>query len=428
MKRQLLIVSVLTGLAQLAAFFKLWFTAHIFGVSSELDGYNLALVTPTLISGLLSGLLQVGLFPVRSKIGTTGPAAETAAFDRTVWWGYAALGALLVGILFLLSGWLGTVIVPVNQTATLTAFLSVMPLAAFLVAIGMMTDCSGYILAMRGSFLTAASAPVANGLLGGIMLAVWPQGGLDCLIWGTVCGAALQLAICIYRFQRISFHLLGPLAIRDRRPFKEISRLGAWALPGVAFSNIAVSLPSIWAASFGEGAVSAFGYAYRLHLSAVQLLVMASSTMILARFSELVAAGDTQSVRRLLKKAALLSLGLGICAIVGVASLGEYILTLLFSGKFDGDAAEKVTQLWVWLSVGLGFNLLGNVFAKLWQAQARPILLSLMGGAGLMMLCLSYFILRGFVGEKTIAIAITCSSISGVLLGIRFLNPPKRKL
>src|SRR5690606_2038374 len=125
----------------------------------------------------------------------------------------------------------------------------------------------------------------------------------------------------------------GPMSWYDHHPFKEIARLGAWVMPGVVFSNLVVSLPPVWAAEFGEGAVSAFGYAYRLHSSAVQLLVMASSTLILARFSVLIASGDDASVRQLLKKAALVSFVLGALAVLCVATLGEPVLVLLLDRK-----------------------------------------------------------------------------------------------
>jgi peptidoglycan biosynthesis protein MviN/MurJ (putative lipid II flippase) len=216
--------------------------------------------------------------------------------------------------------------------------------------------------------------------------------------------------------------LLGPPYWHDRHPFQEIVRLGAWILPGVVFSNLAVSLPPIWAARFGEGAVSAFGYAYRLHLSAVQLLIMASSTLILAKFSSLVANNNTEQIRKLLKGAALMSLMLGVVVFLVVATAGEYILKILFGGKFNEAAAEQVNANWTLMSLGVGFSLLGNVFAKLFQAQARPKVLSLMSVVGFLTLTASFLLLSDHMNEGAVAAAMVCSSISGVLLGLFILK------
>lgn len=85
MRKQLALVTVFTVIAQAAGFVKLWVTARLCGVGPELDGYNLALVAPTLISGVLSGIVQTGLFPVRARIAARSDSNVVDAFERSVW-------------------------------------------------------------------------------------------------------------------------------------------------------------------------------------------------------------------------------------------------------------------------------------------------------------------------------------------------------
>ena len=101
------------------------------------------------------------------------------------------------------------------------------------------------------------------------------------------------------------------------------------------------------------------------------------------------------------------------------------MLQMLFSGHFTHYAAVKVTEHWIWLSVGLGFGLLGNIFAKLWQAQARPKLLSIMAGGSLLTLCMIFFSLKKIMHEQSISIALAFSSAAVVLFGARFLRSRK---
>lgn len=428
MRKQLALVAILTGLSQVAAFFKLWFTARVFGVSAELDGYNLALVLPTLMSGVLAGVVQTGFFPIRARLNALGRPAATEAFERIVFWACAALGAMCAVLIWAAAPALATLLVPSGQVAVARAFLTSMPVAAALLALNAIGDCIGFLLAMRGRFAYAASAPIANGVLGGLILALWPESGLTGLLAGTLLGLLAQLVICVIGLRNAGFDLLGSFADWDQTSpsLREMTRLGAWVLPGVFFSNMVVSLPPIWAAGFGEGAVSAFGYAYRFHSSLVQLLVMGSATIVLARFSELVAADDRANVHHLLRQAAALSLAIGGASVAGVWWLGESVLGWLFSGRFDAEAASRVTAVWTWLTAGLGFALLGNVFAKLWQAQSRPKLISAMACSSLAVLCLCFFALRAFMGELAIAAAMTGSSAIVVLLGLGFLGTPSR--
>lgn len=423
MRRQLAVILILTALSQLAAFFKLWFTARVFGIGSELDGYNLALVAPAMVSGVMAGVLQTGLFPVRANLYAKKGMRATEAFERAVLLGSACLGIIFTILVVVGSEWLARAMTPVSQAAVRTAFLVAMPYTATLIAFNLIADCSSYLLAMRDKFQYAAGAPILNGVLGGLLLAWWPEGGLQSLLVGTVCGTMLQLTICFYGLRQSGFSLLGNSpAMSGLSEFRELLLLGSWVLPGVLFSNLIVSLPPIWAAQYGEGAVSAFGYAYRLHSSLVQLLVMASSTLILARFSELIAVQQIAAVRRLLRLATLWSILIGVAGVIIVWGAGENLLIWLFQGRFDAHAASRVADLWIWLTMGLGFSLLGNVFAKLWQAQSRPRLISAMAASSLLSMCMGYFVLRGLIGEEAIALAMSLAAMAVVLLGCRYLN------
>jgi len=424
MKTQLAIISLLTGASQLAAFFKLWFTARIFGVGSELDGYNLALVLPTLISGVMAGILQTGLFPVRARLHARGSAETVAAFERSVLWGSLAVGAMVAAILALATPLLVPMLAESAPASVQASLRFAFPFSAALVALNMLGDCAGYLLAMRNRFVIAAGAPIVNGILGGLLLAAWPQGGLLNLVIGTVLGLAAQAGICLLGLRSTGFRLVGPLSewTQMRERGREMLALGGWILPGVVFSNLVVSLPPLWVASFGEGAVSAFGYAYRLHTSALHLLVMASSTVILARFAELVARDEVVAVQAILRKAAAASIVLGGLGVVMVWAFGGPILEWLFDGRFDAEAASRVTTHWWWMTLGLAFSILGNVFAKLWQAQGRPRLISAVSGISLMTLTASHLLLRDVLQEYSLAAALSASGAAVVVLGLPYLN------
>jgi peptidoglycan biosynthesis protein MviN/MurJ (putative lipid II flippase) len=424
MKKQLAVITVLTAASQISAFFKLWFTARIFGIGSELDGYNLALVLPTLISGVMAGFLQTGLFPVRAKLKVAGNLGEVDAFERAVLWGIASVGVVFTILLLLGSHAIVPALARRAPAAVVIALGAAFPYLTILVALNMVGDCVGYLLAMRNRFAIAAAAPIANGIVGGLLLASWPQGGLTNLVLGTVLGLAVQVGICLWGLRSTGLHLSGPFPTAERMfsLTKEMLLLGAWILPGVVFSNLSASLPQIWVASFGEGANSAFGYAYRLHLSAVQLLIMASSPVILAHFADLVASNKIAAVRVILGKAAAASAIIGIVGVILVGLVGAPLLRLIFGGRFDAEAASRVADHWWWLTAGLAFVILGNVFAKLWQSQRRPKQISIMAGVSLATLLAAYSMLREALGEFSVASAISISAVLMVVVSVPLLH------
>lgn len=424
MKKQLAVIALLTAASQLSAFFKLWFTARVFGIGSELDGYNLALVLPTLISGVFAGFLQTGLFPVRAKLKALGNSAVVDAFERAVLCSVAALGAVFALLLYLFSPLIVPLLAGHAADSVVTSTFFAFPYLAILVALNMVGDCVGYLLAMRNRFSIAAAAPIASGIVGGLLLASWPQGGLTNLVLGTLLGLAVQVSICLWGLKSTGLRLMGRLLpVGQIQLFgREMLLLGVWILPGVILSNLAVSLPPIWVASFGEGANSAFGYAYRLHSSMVQLLVMASSPVILAHFADLVANDEVAAVRSILAKSAAASAILGIGGVVLVGVIGAPVLTVVFGGRFDAEAATRVANHWWWMTTGLAFLILGNVFAKLWQSQQRPRHISVIAAAGLIVLVATFLCLKGVLLEFSVAAAMSASALAIVVLGIPHLR------
>jgi len=420
MKRQLAAIALLTAASQIAAFFKLWFTARIFGVGSELDGYNLALVLPGLISGIMAGVLQTGLFPVRAGLQAAAKKPDVEAFERSVLLSVAVLGVFLAIGLALASPIVVPLLGGAASPSVHASLAFAFPWLILLLALNMIGDCAGYLLAMRHRFAIAAGAPVANGILGGLLLAAWPQGGLLNLVLGTILGLSLQVAICLWGLRITGLSLFGALPgwTLWRRLAKDMIGLGAWILPGVVVSNLAVALPPLWMSAFGEGANSAFGYAYRLHSSTVQLLVMAGSPVILAHLAELVARNQIDAVRSILKQAAVASVVLGTIGLIVVGTLGAPLLGWVFGGRFDSAAAERVANHWWWLTLGLAFLILGNVFAKLWQSQRRPRHMSVMAGASLIVLGVSFYALRQPLGEFSVAAAMSVAAASVVIFGI----------
>ena len=421
MRRQFAAVTLLTAVAQGAGLIKLWLTARLFGVGAELDGYFLALLAPTFLSGALSGMLQTALFPVRARLAAEEAKDVLLRFERTVLAGLLVLGAALGLILWLAGPWIlawsGTDLAPAVRESARFVF----PFAALLIPLNTVGDGLGYLLAMRNRYPVAAAAPIANALLGAGLLYAWPEGGLLNLALGTVAGLALQVCICLLALQRQEPRLLAawPAFAGLQGPWRKMSHLSVWILPGVIFSNLSATLPTVMIAPYGEGAVSAFGYAWRLHTYAIQLLVMATSPVLLARFSDLIAVGDEKTLRRLLRQAVAISSAIGLGSVVLVAWAGVPLLELLFGGRFDSQAAEAVAGHWLWLCVALGPALLGNVYVKVWQARRLAQAISLLAALGLVSFWVLHAGLSGWLGSQAVAAAVGLASFVVPLAGWR---------
>lgn len=419
MRRQIFIVGFLTAIAQAAGFFKLWVIAKQFGIGPLLDGYFLALVVPTLISGVLSGMLQTSLFPVRAKFSSKNDKDSVYRFERGVLVVLLVIGVVVAGSVFMagpeIIEWSGSHL----TSSVYKAALFVLPFAVVLIPLNVFSDSLGYLLAMRDRYPIAAGAPIANALFGSALLVLWPAGGLLNLALGTVIGVVLQVGICLIGLARTGFNVFGalPARVEMHQEWREMINLSAWILPGVIFANLTATLPIILIAAHGEGVVSAFSYAWKFHQFAIQLLIMAASPILLAHIANLVALGNEGEVRRLLIKSLWFSLGIGSLAVAVVAMFGEQLLVFIFRGKFDAVTANQVSGYWLWLTYALAPALLGNVCAKVWQARGRAGLISSLAGFGLAVFLLINQVLSDALDSYAVVVAIGVSSLAIVLVG-----------
>lgn len=413
MRSQLIVVAILTAVAQLAGFAKLWVVAKLFGVGPELDGYNLALVAPTMVSGVVSAAVQTGLFPVRARLAHDAGRDAAERFERAVLLGVTLLGLALATVIWLFRQPLMALVAPGAGVSVREALAVVWPYGALLIAFNAPGDALGYLLAMRNRYYVAAAAPIGNALIGVGVLVCWPAGGPTSLAISTAAGLAVQVMICLVALRAFGFRLFGTVRQRPERSagWAEYMRVSGWILPGVVFVNLSLALPPALLSRFGDGAVSAYGYAFKLHSFLVQSLVMAGSPILLSRFADLVAQRDEPAIRHLLTRAAWWSVVLGMAVVMAVWTLGGSALEFLFSGRFDAAAAQRVASHWLWLSLGLWASIFNVVLTKLWQGRGQSVSLSILYGSGLLVLVAGTLSLQQALGEMALPAAVTMSGV-----------------
>jgi peptidoglycan biosynthesis protein MviN/MurJ (putative lipid II flippase) len=122
----------------------------------------------------------------------------------------------------------------------------------------------------------------------------------------------------------------------------------------------------------GPGAVSAMGYATRLHNSLVQAVVMSVSAVLLPHFARQLASGEEARLRSTLERVFAAALLFALGGFVLVAAGGESIIRVLMErGSFTATDAQAVARVWLALTVGLFGATWGIFLVRLFQAQRR---------------------------------------------------------
>lgn len=430
MQSTLIHVALLAAFAQAVGFMKTLLVAHYFGVGAELDGYYLALVAPTLLAGIIAGALQTGFFPVHARLRTEGRIQEARDLQSALLWLLLLIGLAVSSIMAAASNSITELVAKEASERVMMATSLSLKVVAFAFALNAIADYLGFVLAAHFRFALAAVAPAVNALTSGLFLYAWPELGLYNLVWGTLLGILVQLILLAFGLRKADVRIVAPRRLSPGWATRvgETVKLGAWILPGVFFANLSAALPQVMAAEFGEGAVSAFGYANRLHGAMVQVLVMSLSTVLLAKFSEQIASGREKELAKSLGRGFPLVLGMGLLVPLWVWGAGSDVLRLLFEhGQFDTAAVNHVHGLWFWLALGFFPMVWGIILAKVFQAWRRPGFIAFLAFFGLLVLWTSLRLLAGWIGINSIAGAVSLSYLCIVVLYHRELLRTLRK-
>jgi peptidoglycan biosynthesis protein MviN/MurJ (putative lipid II flippase) len=134
-------------------------------------------------------------------------------------------------------------------------------------------------------------------------------------------------------------------------------------------------------ARVGTGAISAMGYASRLHNSLLQAVVLSVSIVLLPHFARRVAEGKEAELRATFERLFAATLLFAAGAVVFVAAGGPAAIQLLLErGHFTSADARLVASVWLALSLGLLGATWNQFLVRLLQAQQRVwVILSLSG-------------------------------------------------
>ncbi len=381
-----------------------------FGVSAELDAFNVANNLPDLLFAMISGgALAIAFIPVLSEsLEREGRQAAWDLFSRV-----ANLAFLVTSVL--------AIVIAIFAGPLVRAELGVAPgftpalqaLVADLMRLNLIAtllfSLSGLVMAglqANKHFLLPAMAPVVYDLgqifgalvlspsqglqLGGFRLPAFGL-GVHGLVYGVILGAALHLAVQIPGLIRYRFRWAPRLGWNHPGVRKVLALLGPRILTMAAFQLMFVVQDNL-ASRLDVGSVTALAYGWLIMQVPETLLATALGTALLPTLSEHFARGDDPAFQTSLARAGRFLLALTVPAAV----ILMIPLSPLVQSAFDFD--PRGTELVVWAAraylVGLTGHSLLEVSARAFYARhnARtPLLAALLRAAVFVALAVALF-------------------------------------
>ena len=387
--------------------------ASFFGVGPEADAWFAAFRIPdTLFTLFAGGALVSALIPVYAGYRDSGNPRDLRRLASGLF--------NLVAVFMIVVGALGVVfaqpltdlVVPGfddatrELTATATRWLMLSPLLLGLAAV------AKGISQAEGRFVIPAAGPVfynVGTIVGGVLLA--GQHGIMGLVWGTIGGAVVHLAI--QQFGMVRLGISFPFSIITAHP--GVIRVVSLMIPRLlGFMAIQVSFFFInFLASFiGPASVSALANAWLLMLFPVGVLAIPFAEASLPGFSSIWAKGDRDALVSQYHWALRRVLFLVIPASVGLAVLARPILEVLFQrNAFDAAATSLTAGALVFYAIGLAGHGAVEVLARVYYSMQDTKTPVIIGSASLALHMLISWVLSMFMGINGLALGVSVGAL-----------------
>lgn len=255
------------------------------------------------------------------------------------------------------------------------------------------------ILNAHQSFLFPALAPsmYSLGLIFGVRVLA-PHLGIYGLAYGVVAGAALHLLVQIPVLFRLPERRYFPILGLDQPSVREVGRLMAPRLIGVAVVQLNFLLNTYLASFQPLGSLTGVTYGFTIMYMPEAAIAQAIAIAALPTFSAQVARGKLDEMRSSFASTLRSIFLLAIPASLGLILLRRPLVSLIFQwGKFGSDSTELVAWALLWYAAGLVGHSIVEIASRAFYAlhdTKTPVLV----GIAAMSLNLGFSLLftRGF--------------------------------
>jgi putative peptidoglycan lipid II flippase len=367
-----LLLAVFFLMDKLLAILRQVLIARQFGLSRELDAFNVANNIPDLLFALISGgALAMAFIPVLSEVLTkSGRPATWQLFSRIANLAFIVTSGLALLVALFASPMVRAQIGIAPGFNTVQQDLVIRLMRLNLVAT-IIFSISGLVMAglqANQHFFLPALAPIfynigqifgvvvlspAKGYtLGHITLPAFSL-GVTGLVYGVIIGACLHLLIQIPGLIKFGFHWSPGLALKDPE-VKKVLRLMGPRLLTMFFIQLTFIIRDNLASRLAAGAVTSLTYGYMLQQVPETLVGTAIGTALLPTLSEHFAAEQKEAFQQTIQRAVQVLIAVTLPLAVVMAIGLRPLLALAFN---FGDAG---TTLLAWVTAAFLLGLMGQ--------------------------------------------------------------------
>lgn len=396
--------------------------ASRFGLSPDFDAFVMALILPTLVTGLLQSIVRLTVIPVYTDHVTRSEEEGNRFFSAMMSVTFIILIIVTI-VLVLLAPILLRLLAPGFDQQRYQTAVFLLRISSPLILFSGLSIVIGSVLNARKQFFIPSFVQMMAPAAVVSLLLTFPKAGITLLAIANLTGFFAVFALLYLASLRMGI-VYRPMLRAGGGGIRRVAKGAFPLLIGAFLLHNNVVVDNLFASTLTGGSVAALNYAMRINNMTIFLIADSLSSSIFPFFSDFAVKKDYESLRRILDKAIAISSFLIIPATVILSFFAKPLIqTVLQRGAFD----EKATQM---TSLALVFYLLGTVLTlgtgwllprvlNAVEAHSAIMWTSLIG---FILNVLLDFLLMRVMGHSGIALStslVMCASFLFLLLFVR---------
>ncbi len=420
-----LIVFIWSVADKVMAIAKEMLTAHRFGVSPEMDAFNVAMLLPGLLNLIFCAVLGSAFIPLYIEWRNTYPREEADSHASWMVYLHTLFFALLTGVSFLLIPLVlplfGYGLAPADKQAGIS-MTRLLILLVFLEGAGIMLRG---ILHSRKMFFHLHLAPVFVNLALIFFLVADLGLGIYDLVTGFLVGTFLKTLYMTIALRREGFSFTTTIPF-DPGKLQALWLLALPLLGSELIANANLVVDQVMATLLSSGSVSTLRYAFRINDLPIQVIIIAVARAIFPFISEEAARGNKENLRNIYKYT-LIFLGFITIPVTSLVILfaEDLVRILLLRGAFDAQAAANTAEVLACYSLGLFFYAYTFVNGTYFAALKSTKTLLFLGFVSIFLNVFFNFLFMHLFGLKGIALS---TSVTMAIISVWFITLLKKRL
>lgn len=396
--------------------------ANYFGTSPQLDAYVIAMILPLLLSGILVASMQASVIPVFIEYHATGREKDAYELFHSY---FTASLALFVGIslfLSLFSTPIVSLLAPGIRDDRLILASRLLKFVAPTILLGGACDIISSLYNAMKKFAVPAFGGGINIAISLIVLVVWKSQGVFALVFGAILGSLVHFLYLVLgaRFSGLKIALSRNLYTPGT---KRVLLLMIPVLLGSTFSNLNITVDQIMASGLSSGSISSLNYANNINSLLAQLFVFSMGAAILPFFSQQIAEGRMEDMKRTFSAAIKMGLFVLTPITVLVVVLGTPVIKAVFErGAFDSNSTAAVSGALKAFALGLPVMSIGITAVRLFTSLQMTRLIAGIAFANIFINVSMNVVLMRPLGHVGIALSTSITYFFSTMLLLYFIG------